>query len=296
MVNNNDLITLSGLRNLRFIEGHFSVSKNASLTSLSGLEKLISVKGDFVVINNEDLSTLNGLKNLNTIGGSFYVSNNTSLTSLNGLENLISIDNSLKVWKNPSLTSLNGLENLTSIGGYMDAYDNASLENQNGLKHVSVRGQIIDVKTKGLYKIWVMPMDKSPKLKGYLTGLEDSLITVSKHLNKLELTRNNQSINIQNIETIKFRRKGRIGRGILVGALTGFTIGGILGLSSEDDRRGIVSFTKEQKALMGGVVLSVPGAIIGAIIGSLKVKIPINGNRTTFKNRKKDLRNFMITN
>jgi len=54
-----------------------------------------------------------------------------------------------------------------------------------------------------------------------------------------------------------------MGTGFLAGA--GF--GGLLGLASGDDESGFMSFSAGQKALMGGVVFGVAGAIIGTAVG-----------------------------
>ncbi len=127
-------------------------------------------------------------------------------------------------------------------------------------------------KSKDHYKTWVTSIDNSPNIKGYLSEVGDSLIIISDGLNY-----ERQTIDINNIKKIKFRKKGSVGRGMLIGALMGVFTGGISGYADGDDKKGFFR-SREDKALMSGVALMVPGAIIGGIIGSVKIKIPFNGN------------------
>ena len=93
-------------------------------------------------------------------------------------------------------------------------------------------------------------------------------------------------------DLLQFRRKGNEVNGFFLGALTGFVVGGFVGLVSGDDEPGWFSFTAEEKAVILGVLGTVPGAIIGGIVGSAKVKIPINGDYEKYKNQKKDIGQF----
>jgi len=150
------------------------------------------------------------------------------------------------------------------------------------LSHQSLLGQTTQqVKKNNYYKTWVTT-DNSSKVKGYLSEVGDSLIIIS-NLSNNEI----KSIRLKNVKNIKFRKKGRIGKGILYGALAGIAIGAGIGFSGGDDEDCFLfCLTAKQKAVLGGTLLSVPGALIGGIIGSARIKIPINGNT---KNRKKEL-------
>jgi len=300
LMNNNILPNLSGLKNLNTIEGNFSVYNNASLTSLKGLENLTVINGFLQVSQNESLKSLSGIDQVNLIDGDMNISNNIYLTNLNGLKNLTAIGGYLKVWKNASLINLSGLEQLISIGGYMDVYDNPSLINQNGLDNINVVGEKIKKKTqaKKSHEIWITTLNNSRNFRGCLREVGDSMIILSKYPKA-----NTVSINYQNIQTIKFRKKGNVGRNILYGALTGFAIGGGIGLSAGDDdcidnpgSFDIFCRTAEEKAIGTGILLAIPGALIGGIIGSMKIKIPINGNHKTFRRKKGELQNFRILN
>ena len=151
---------------------------------------------------------------------------------------------------------------------------------------------------KKMYKTWLTLNSEPFKSKGILYQSKESSILI------VPLVKNRQQISdktliefqIRNVETIKLRRKNKIGRDILVGAVTGLVTGGLMGFASGDDPPGWFSFSAEQKAAMLGVPLSVFGAGIGAIIGSVKIKIPINGSPEKYRKNKNNLRNYSVKN
>ena len=85
------------------------------------------------------------------------------------------------------------------------------------------------------------------------------------------------------IEQVVLRRKGATGRGFLYGAVIGLVSGAVWGLSSGNDRPGIISFTAGQKAVIGGVSCAIVGTGIGGIIGSVvRKRFQIGGKRERF--------------
>ncbi len=137
-------------------------------------------------------------------------------------------------------------------------------------------------KNDALYKAWVIPVDNSLMIKGHLKETTNSSIIMFN-----SRTLQDQTFSFQQIEELRFRKKGRVLKGALIGALSGVVIGGTIGLASGDDEGGcfVFCYTKEEKALMGGISAAIPGTIAGAIIGSMKIKIPING-KTNFEKEK----------
>ena len=63
------------------------------------------------------------------------------------------------------------------------------------------------------------------------------------------------------------RRRGAL-RGAGYGLLAGAATGGLLGLASGDDTSGFFRLTAGEKAAMGGIMLGLPGALIGAVVGA----------------------------
>ena len=154
-----------------------------------------------------------------------------------------------------------------------------------------------------IYRTWVSLNSEPFKIKGVLYEVKDSSILVSRSVviqdystDRFEIAK----LNINNIETIKTRRKNSIGKGVLIGAVSGLVVGVLIGLIDGDDPPCTsgswicLRYTAGQKALMAGVPLAVSGAGIGALIGSIKVKIPINGNINNYNRNKNKLRKYTI--
>ena len=169
--------------------------------------------------------------------------------------------------------------------------------------------ELIKIKPK-IYKTWVSLNEEPFKIKGVLYELKDSSILVSNSVIIKDYSTNKfETINLHmnSIETIKTRRKNRIGKGIWIGALSGFVIGGTIGLISGDNDSSTgssnyptnyptvdLSFSSGQTALILALPSAAVGAGIGALVGSIKVKIPIYGNISNYNNQKNKLRKYSI--
>ena len=140
-----------------------------------------------------------------------------------------------------------------------------------------------------VHKVWVSKIDNSKIIKGLLYDVNDeSLKIIDKHSTEI-------SINATDIEIIKIRRKGKIGNGVLIGALSGFVTGGLIGLVSGDEPDETVDYgwpfgevTHEgekagEKALLYGIPLAFVGSGVGAIVASKKNQILINGDINNYK-------------
>jgi hypothetical protein len=120
----------------------------------------------------------------------------------------------------------------------------------------------------------------------------------------------------QEIQQLRLRRKGRVGRGILTGATAGVVSGVIIGLASGDDPdcdynpntlylpgQFLVaafcegtSMTAGQKAVLAGAGLGLAGGLVGGILGSIKIKIPINGSQNIFEANQARLKRYTGNN
>ena len=155
---------------------------------------------------------------------------------------------------------------------------------------LSLFSQTTKKEKKGTHKVLVTKMDKSSKAKGYLSEIADSTLSVSNSSNT-----ESQSVDVNMIDEIRLRRKGRIGRGFLHGALVGFFTGAIVGLLSGSDKPGFLSFSATDKAVIYGTLMTVPGAILGGITGAgMNVKIPINGSQITYDQQKEKLKKYEL--
>lgn len=152
------------------------------------------------------------------------------------------------------------------------------------------------------YNIWITMMDQT-KVKGILYFAD--IKGINLYLNKKRNDSTMRFIEAQNIDIIKIRRTGKVGTGIWVGALSGFAVGGLVGLASGDDPDKTVDYgflgththqgtSSGDKAMVGGLFATLPGAAIGALVASKKVEIIINGNLETYKNKLNTIKKYAI--
>jgi hypothetical protein len=161
--------------------------------------------------------------------------------------------------------------------------------------------QVVPDRTE-IYTTSISLNSQPKKVAGSLCQVNDSSVIVSSSLRLQDYTANRfkkVELHFENIETIKIRRKNSVGNGALIGAISGLTFGGLIGYASGDDScpSGTwcsFTYTAEAKALMLGVPFSIVGAGIGALIGSAKIVIPINGSNKTFNQNKNNLREYSI--
>lgn len=141
------------------------------------------------------------------------------------------------------------------------------------------------------YKTWITNNPDQSKLKGFLYEKNDSSIIIRegfknfKEIDSQEFTYDDlmnlpleyTCIPFSNITEMKVRRKGRVGRGVFIGALTGFAVGGLIGLIDGDDPPDtFMALTAGEKALILGIPMAAFGAGVGGLLGSFKVTIPLN--------------------
>ncbi len=152
------------------------------------------------------------------------------------------------------------------------------------------------------YKIWITKINQT-KVKGILYFADEKGINI--YTNKAHNDSNMRCVEAKNIDEIKIRRRGKIGTGLWVGALSGFAVGGLVGLASGDspdktvDTGWFGTYTNEgtssgTKAMVTGVISIILGAGIGAIIASKKYNISINGNFETYKNQLNKIKSYSL--
>ena len=148
-------------------------------------------------------------------------------------------------------------------------------------------------KTKKIkvYKVWVTKMDGS-KVRGFFYAADAQGVTISN--SKTPDESNLLLVEAENIRLIKMRRKGAVGKGAGIGFLSGAAFGGIIGYAGGDDEPGLLSATKETKAGVGAIVFGLVGTGVGAIVGTGKKKIHIDGNIETYRIQLNSLTNYVL--
>lgn len=154
---------------------------------------------------------------------------------------------------------------------------------------------------KDINRLWVDMRNEALINIGVLYELRDSSIVMSFSSNKKDYLRNDLEkieLGINDINTIKIRRKNSILKGFLIGAGIGCAIGVIYGFSKGDDppagRYFNLRFSAEEKAIGCGFLGFLGGGIFGVMIGSINVKIPINGSKTEYQKHKQKLRKYSV--
>lgn len=138
---------------------------------------------------------------------------------------------------------------------------------------------------RNIYKTWVDLINESFKAKGVLYELKDSYILISNSDRMEDYGNNNfetMNLYIHNIEVIRIRRKNNIGRGVWMGALSGFALGILVTLPDLDDW------------LFAAFPFAVIGSGIGALVGTIKVRVPINGNLSNYNKCKRKLNKYSL--
>lgn len=160
IVNNQSMVNLSGLDNLKFIGAYTEIADN-SLQSFVGIESLEYVGG--VLELDENVINMQGFNGLKTIDKRFILSIST-LESLDGLQNLMTVNEEFGIGLCPKLVNLEGLNNLTCVNENFQISSNDKLESLEGLDKLS--------KIDGGLSIQSNP--KLTSLKGMDTALDIS--------------------------------------------------------------------------------------------------------------------------
>jgi len=156
-----------------------------------------------------------------------------------------------------------------------------------GLSTVHAQKQIKKDKS---YKTWVSLDSKPFKSEGILYEVKDlpdqpGSIVIQKN-SKENFDRMN--FDIKDIQTIKARRTNSVGKGILIGAISGFVIGGVSGLAFANGGTG------GETAMSVGMPMALVGSGMGAIAGSAKITIPIFGSRANYKKNETQLKELAL--
>lgn len=139
-----------------------------------------------------------------------------------------------------------------------------------------------------VYKVWIA-LNNQEDLKGYLTALNETSVVIVEGVGMEP-----KEIEISSIERLKFRSKGKIGRGIAIGAGAGLALGVIGGYSSGDDEPGFLAFSAEEKAIGAGMTMLSMGAGVGAIIGALKTNFKLDGKLENYNRYRKEMNKYVL--
>ena len=154
-------------------------------------------------------------------------------------------------------------------------------------------------KTKSNTKVFIarVAMIDNTRAKGVLYSVSDTtivLIPLGKGRSILD-GKDTVVIRTRYVKHIKTKRKGSVGRGILIGIATGVAVGAIVGAVTyeECEGSGCWDFGAGTSAAGGAIVGALPGAVLGGIIGSVPRTFKINGQPLT-QEQKSNLEKFAL--
>ncbi len=139
-VSGTELADLSGLEDLREVEGNVVIAGNTRLRDLSALDGLESVGGDLSIWNNTRLPDWDGFASLETIGGTLRLVG-TGPTLVSGFSALTRIAEGLSVTEATSLVGIEGFDSLASCGD-LELSGAASLAQAPGLAATAFTGNV----------------------------------------------------------------------------------------------------------------------------------------------------------
>lgn len=151
-------------------------------------------------------------------------------------------------------------------------------------------------------KVYTMQVYVEPDVfftEGFLHELRDSSILISHYLDPSSDLKSIQEVFIEDIHLLKFKRKGQIREGTIVGGLAAILIGTVGGFSRGDDPPcstflcGINSQTAPQKAVGWATTLLVPGMLVGALLGGIKKKVILQRSQVSYENWKSKLEKYV---
>lgn len=143
------------------------------------------------------------------------------------------------------------------------------------------------------FKVWVDLADTERKIMGRILELRDSSILV-QHWKEEKV----EEIAVSQIEKLKFRRKGAVGKGAGIGAGIGILTGFVLGQAEGDDTPNPqawfdFSMTADEKSAVYAPGLGVLGAATGAVVGALKKKYTVDSDQSRYESLKLELSKYL---
>ncbi|MDP2067369.1 MAG: hypothetical protein Q8K04_00240 [Lutibacter sp.] len=143
-----------------------------------------------------------------------------------------------------------------------------------------------------VHKVWISLVKSSNIIKGNLYAVDENSVKIID--NKSFDLSNLQIISPSQIEKIKIRRKGKVGKGVWIGSLIGLGVGIFSGLVSPDDSDEWFGFSPGEKVIINSIFITPIGAGVGALIGLNKEVITINGDTESYKRQLDLLKSYSL--
>ena len=129
---------------------------------------------------------------------------------------------------------------------------------------------------------------------GVLYGVTDTSIKIAKHKDLMysRTHAQNKDVNFLDIEYLLLREPNRKRKHIFMGIPIGLAVG--LAIVAIINPRGSFTTSKAEYFVAGGAIGGATGFISGMFIGSMKLKLPLNGSKDNFEKSKDRIRAISI--
>ncbi len=138
---NHKLNSLAGLENIEQIGDFLRIEHNEQLTAIDNFFSLEKIGQDVEILHNENLQTIAGFESLVEIGGAITIRENQNLDEVTGFEEVNSVVQNISIKENPNLTTVDALKKLTSCSQDIDISNNSILNTLSGFDSLNAIGQ-----------------------------------------------------------------------------------------------------------------------------------------------------------
>ena len=140
-------------------------------------------------------------------------------------------------------------------------------------------------------RYWITLNNNSPRISTRLFEVKDSSLVISKTSKLSEYYIRNftvSELNINQIKSVRYLNTNNVTAGMVLGGLAGMLVGVVIGTNEEDSPDSFLGSgqTAESKAAGDIFYGAIIGAGIGALVGSFRIKIPLNGNPADYSRYK----------
>ena len=156
-------------------------------------------------------------------------------------------------------------------------------------KQVILSGTTSDLKKK-IYVININKGGLNPSF-GYLQSINDTTLSLVSLPLRYGTTTDGKRLFYNTINNLRIHKKGQAGRGVLIGAVGGIVLGGIIGAMtySKPEQGSFFNFGVGLNIAAGSIVGFLLGLPLGILSGSSVNKYNIDKNRQAFQNMRSQL-------
>ncbi len=145
-----------------------------------------------------------------------------------------------------------------------------------------------------LFRSWTILNNQADPIKGYLYSTYDAGFMLLPYHAEAEGKQGNIKVPYFDVVQLKIRRKGSVGKGLLIGAVAGCAAGILVGLATYQKSDGW-DLGPGVNAIAGAFFGTPVGLGVGAAIGSSKRIIPISSDPNHYIENGQLLREYVIT-